>query len=98
MKEVLVQVKNLSTAFKSEGKLIKIIDDVSFDIYRGEVLGIVGESGSGKSVTSKTIMRLLPEPPRGFSAGRSFLKATRRRTCCNLTKSSSAGSAVKRPR
>ena len=40
MKEVLVQVKNLSTAFKSEGKLIKIIDDVSFDIYRGEVLGI----------------------------------------------------------
>lgn len=69
MKEVLVQVKNLSTAFKSEGKLIKIIDDVSFDIYRGEVLGIVGESGSGKSVTSKTIMRLLPEPPARILGG-----------------------------
>ena len=69
MKEVLVQVKNLSTAFNSEGKLIKIIDDVSFDIYRGEVLGIVGESGSGKSVTSKTIMRLLPEPPARILGG-----------------------------
>ena len=63
MDENLVRIKHLSTAFQSDGRLIQIIDDVSFDIRKGEVIGIVGESGSGKSVTAKTIMRLLPEPP-----------------------------------
>ena len=63
MKDILIQVKNLSTAFKEEGRSTQILYDVSFNIYKGEVLGIVGESGSGKSVTSKTIMRLIPEPP-----------------------------------
>lgn len=70
MREILVRVENLTTAFKSEGALTKIIDDVSFDIYKGEVLGIVGESGSGKSVTSKTIMRLIPEPPAKILSGK----------------------------
>ena len=41
--------------------LLKAVDDVSFDLYPGETLGIVGESGCGKTVTSKSIMRLLPE-------------------------------------
>jgi peptide/nickel transport system ATP-binding protein len=63
LKELLLTVKNLKTYFKTEGNLVKAVDDVSFDIYRGETIGIVGESGSGKSVTSLSIMRLIQSPP-----------------------------------
>ena len=62
-KEKLLQIKNLKTYFYTEGGTAKAVDDVSFDIYKGEVLGIVGESGSGKSVTSLSINRLIPSPP-----------------------------------
>ncbi len=62
-KEKLLQIKNLKTYFYTEGGTAKAVDDVSFDIYKGEVLGIVGESGSGKSVTSLSINRLIPNPP-----------------------------------
>ncbi|MBK6732014.1 MAG: ATP-binding cassette domain-containing protein [Bacteroidetes bacterium] len=58
--ELLLEVKNLSTHFYSEGRTIKAVDNISFNIYRGETVGIVGESGSGKSVTSLSIMRLIP--------------------------------------
>ena len=61
--EKLIQVKNLKTYFNTEAGIAKAVDDVSFDIYKGEVLGIVGESGSGKSVTSLSINRLIPNPP-----------------------------------
>lgn len=59
----LIQVKNLKTYFYTEAGTAKAVDGVSFDIYKGEVLGIVGESGSGKSVTSLSINRLIPNPP-----------------------------------
>ena len=59
----LVQIKNLKTYFHTEAGTAKAVDNVSFDIYKGEVLGIVGESGSGKSVTSLSINRLIPNPP-----------------------------------
>jgi oligopeptide/dipeptide ABC transporter ATP-binding protein len=61
--EKLFQIKNLRTYFTVEGKTAKAVDGVSFDIFKGEVLGIVGESGSGKSVTSLSLMRLIPNPP-----------------------------------
>ena len=63
MSEKLIQVKNLKTYFHTEAGTAKAVDNVSFDIYKGEVLGIVGESGSGKSVTSLSINRLIPNPP-----------------------------------
>ncbi len=61
--KILLEVKNLETHFKTEEGLVKAVNDVSFDLYRGETIGIVGESGSGKSVTSLSIMRLIPDPP-----------------------------------
>ena len=62
-KEKLIQIKNLKTFFNTEAGVARAVNDVSFDIYKGEVLGIVGESGSGKSVTSMSINRLIPNPP-----------------------------------
>ena len=63
MKEKLLEVKGLKTDFISEGAPRRIVDDISFYIDKGEVLGVVGESGSGKSVTAKSILRLIPSPP-----------------------------------
>jgi len=68
-KKKLLQVKNLCTHFLVEGKEAHAVDDVSFDIYEDEMLGIVGESGSGKSVTSLSIMRLIPDPPGKIAGG-----------------------------
>ena len=59
----LLEVKNLTTAFATESGEITAIEDASFSVAPGEILGIVGESGSGKSVTALTIMGLLPRPP-----------------------------------
>ena len=67
--EKLIQVKNLKTFFYTEAGTVKAVNDISFDIYKGEVLGIVGESGSGKSVTSLSINRLIPNPPGEIVSG-----------------------------
>ena len=59
--KTLLRVKDLSVSFNTQNGLIKIIDDISFDIYSGENLAIVGESGSGKSVTAFSLLRLHDE-------------------------------------
>lgn len=58
----LLEVRNLCTSFMTRAGEVKAVDDVSFDLDRGEVLGIVGESGSGKSVTAYSIMQILTPP------------------------------------
>src|SRR5699024_10255380 len=57
----LLKVKQLTTRFNTERGKVTAIDDVSFRVEKGEILGLVGESGSGKSVTSQSIMRLFDE-------------------------------------
>ncbi|MCC2248441.1 ABC transporter ATP-binding protein [Virgibacillus sp. AGTR] len=61
--ERLLQVNNLQTAFRNEGRLQTVVHGISFHVNKGEIVGIVGESGCGKSVTSLSIMRLLHDTP-----------------------------------
>lgn len=63
MGDHLLEIKNLSTYFHLETGAAKAVDDVSFHLDEKETLGLVGESGCGKSVTSLSIMRLIPSPP-----------------------------------
>ena len=65
----LLEVRNLRTYFDTEDGEVKAVDGVTFQLKRGETLGIVGESGSGKSVTNLSIIRLIPEPPGRIVSG-----------------------------
>ena len=58
----LLEIRNLSTHFPTRDGLVRAVDDVSFYINRGELLGLVGESGCGKSMTALSIMRLIAPP------------------------------------
>ncbi len=74
--EVILQVKDLKTYFTVDEGVVKAVDGVSFDLHRGETLGIVGESGSGKSVTNLSVINLIPMPPGKIAGGR----------CCFMAK------------
>ena len=60
MGEVLIEVKNLKKYYKVSSGLLHAVDDVSFDIEKGETLGLVGESGCGKSTIGRVLLSLIP--------------------------------------
>ncbi|WP_441286666.1 ABC transporter ATP-binding protein [Sorangium sp. KYC3313] len=72
---MLIEVKNLKTHFFTEEGVVRAVDGISFSLDRGEVLGIVGESGSGKSVTSLSLLRLIPDPPGRIVGGQILLES-----------------------
>ena len=69
MNTTLLEVKDLITEFRSEDRVHQAVRSISFTVNRGKTLGIVGESGSGKSVTSLSVMRLIPNPPGRIAGG-----------------------------
>src|ERR1700752_2610624 len=72
----LLEVKNLRTYFETDDGVVKAVDGISFDLKRGQTLGIVGESGSGKSVTNLSIIRLIPAPPGKIVSGEVIFNGT----------------------
>lgn len=69
MQEKLVEIKNLKVSFFQDGILTPVVREVSMDVFKGETLGLVGESGCGKSITAKSIMKLIPDPPGKINGG-----------------------------
>ncbi len=72
-KEIVLDVQDLQTHFRTKFGTVKAVDGVTFSLKRGETMGIVGESGSGKSVTVLSLMRLVPIPPGEIVGGKIFL-------------------------
>ena len=70
----LLHVKNLAVSFDTDKGEIKAVDNISFQIYPGEAVGIVGESGCGKSVTAHAILQLIPTPPGKYKSGTIFFQ------------------------
>lgn len=69
---MLLDVRNLTTAFHTRSGIVRAVNDVSFSLDKGETLGIVGESGSGKSVTCYSMMGLIPMPPGKIEGGQAL--------------------------
>src|SRR5512146_142289 len=70
----LLEVKNLKTYFYTDDGIAKAVDDVDYDLDKGETLGLVGESGCGKSVSALSIMQLIPDPPGKIVGGQILFK------------------------
>jgi peptide/nickel transport system ATP-binding protein len=62
MSETLLKIEGLKTHFFTEAGIVKAVDSISFDVRKGESLGLVGESGSGKTVTALSVLRIVPKP------------------------------------
>jgi len=69
MKTPLLEVRSLSVQFQTDEGLVRAVEEVSFEVYPGEILSLVGESGCGKSVTALSILRLIPTPPGKIAGG-----------------------------
>ena len=65
----LLSVRDLSISFRTDDGVVRAVDQISFDVHKGEILGLVGESGSGKTVTGMSLLRLVPSPPGQIQSG-----------------------------
>ena len=72
--EIILEIKNLKTYFYTYEGVAKAVDGVSYNLAKGEPLGVVGESGCGKSVTALSILRLIPVPPGKIVEGEILFK------------------------
>ncbi|MBT8364507.1 MAG: ATP-binding cassette domain-containing protein, partial [Deltaproteobacteria bacterium] len=70
MKNKLLEIENLSVHFHTPEGIARALDGVSFHLDAGETIGLVGESGCGKSVTSLSILGLIPSPPGAIESGK----------------------------
>lgn len=75
MTDTVLDVRNLAVEFQTDEQRIQAVDDISFQLKRGQTLGLVGESGSGKSVTSLAVMGLVPTPPGQVTGGEIWFRA-----------------------
>ena len=74
MPDPILSIKNLAVEFKTDDGIVHAVDDITYDVFAGETLGIVGESGSGKSVSTMSILGLIPIPPGRIASGEAFFK------------------------
>jgi len=74
MTDAVVEIKGLKTHFFTEEGIVKAVDGVDLEIQPGETLGLVGESGCGKTITAKSILRLIPDPPGKIVAGEIYFQ------------------------
>jgi peptide/nickel transport system ATP-binding protein len=82
----LLQIKNLSVDFIGENETTHAVKNISFEVNKNEIVALVGESGSGKSVTSLSILQLLPIPPAKYSSGEILFSETETKNLLQLNK------------
>jgi oligopeptide/dipeptide ABC transporter ATP-binding protein len=70
----ILSIKNLAVEFTTDDGVVHAVDDITYDVFPGETLGIVGESGSGKSVSTLSILGLIPQPPGRIVSGTAMFK------------------------
>lgn len=69
MEDVLLKVKNLTVHYVTRSETVKAVNNVSFELRKGETIGLVGETGAGKTTIARTIMHILPAPPAQIVSG-----------------------------